>query len=122
METPATTMREITTHHDGAVNDQITLLAYPDKTVGGAADQYSWSVKGQQGSIHPLQFSTVGGVGLTHEVLLAIIADRLQNFQAGPFPCFENERALNHVREALILLQHRTAQRLLRGVEGKLEK
>ena len=32
---------------------------------------------------------------------LAIIADRLRSFQAGPYACFENAEALNSVESAL---------------------
>jgi hypothetical protein len=57
--------------------------------------------------------------GVTHEVLLAIVADRLESFQNGPFHCDENRVALNHVTEALAALKSRTVARLARGVEGK---
>lgn len=56
--------------------------------------------------------------GLTNEALLAIVADRLHHFQAGPFPCKNNDRALAHVERALEHLHARTAEREARGVEG----
>lgn len=57
--------------------------------------------------------------GITHEALLAIIADRLECFQAGPFACQENATALQNVNEALRALHKRTQKRIVRGVEGK---
>jgi len=63
----------------------------------------------------------VGKNGITHEALLAIIIDRLRSFQAGEFPCDENELALSHCSAALRLLHRRTRNRVARKVEGKLE-
>jgi len=56
--------------------------------------------------------------GITHEVLRAIVADRLASFQAGPYACAENAGALDGVMSALRLLKMRTAARMARGVEG----
>lgn len=61
-----------------------------------------------------------GNNGLTHEVLLAIVIDRLESFQAGPYPAPENQVALNHCKFALEALKERTRKRVARGVEGKL--
>lgn len=54
-----------------------------------------------------------------HEEYLAILIDRLESFQKGPFPCEENKQALNHLRIALEYLHTRTIARIKRGVEGK---
>jgi len=56
--------------------------------------------------------------GLTQEVLIAIIIDRLEGFQAGPFACRENALALTKLQEAQMWLQKRTRDRMTRGVEG----
>lgn len=56
--------------------------------------------------------------GVTHEALLAIVADRLTDFQAGPFACDENAVALEYVKAALAALHTRTYARTLRNVEG----
>jgi hypothetical protein len=56
--------------------------------------------------------------GITNESLLAVVIDRLQQFQAGPFKCRENALALTHLEEALHWLHHRTRDRISRGVEG----
>ena len=56
--------------------------------------------------------------GVTQEVLLAIVADRLRSFQAGPFANDYNAAALSHVESALGALLDRTRNRMARGVEG----
>jgi hypothetical protein len=60
----------------------------------------------------------VGVNGVTHEVLLAVIIDRLRSFQRGEYACKENACALTHLEEALHWLQQRTIKRMRRGVEG----
>lgn len=56
--------------------------------------------------------------GLTQEVLLEIVADRLRSFQEGPYKCKANACALTHIEEAQHWLQQRTIERMRRGVEG----
>lgn len=60
----------------------------------------------------------VGVNGLTHEVLISIVCDRLRSFQAGPFASRENALALTKLEEAQHWLLHRTRSRMARGVEG----
>jgi len=57
--------------------------------------------------------------GCFMEDLLNIVVDRLESFQAGDFACRENALALTKVEEALHWLNHRTADRIDRDVEGK---
>jgi hypothetical protein len=65
----------------------------------------------------PIQEAGINGI--QNEDLIAIIIDRLQGFQAyGPYKCRENAIALTHLEDALHWLQHRTRQRIARGVEG----
>lgn len=64
----------------------------------------------------------VGVNGLTHEALLAILIDRMRSFQAGPFACDANSRAMIHMQDALGALQERTKARIARGVEGTHDK
>ena len=61
----------------------------------------------------------VGVNGVTQEVLLAIVIDRLRSFQSGPFSSRENALALTKCEEALHWLQQRTIDRTRRGVEGR---
>ena len=71
----------------------------------------------QEGSI-----KEAGVNGLHQEDLLVIVIDRLQHFQRGPFACRENALALTKIEEALHWLNHRTAERQSRNVEGTSEK
>lgn len=60
----------------------------------------------------------VGVNGITAEALLAILIDRLECFQSGPFACAENNVALQHGYRMLAALQTRTIERIKRQVEG----
>lgn len=54
--------------------------------------------------------------------LLEIVRDRLTHFQAGPFACEENARALRNVQEALYQMNLRVENRIERGVLGTMNK
>jgi hypothetical protein len=56
--------------------------------------------------------------GCYQEDLLAIVIDRLESFQTGPFACRENALALTKIQEAMHWLNHRTQDRIKRNVEG----
>jgi len=71
------------------------------------------SIKFQKGPI-----KEVGVNGCHQEDLIAIVIDRLQCFQAGDFACRENALAITKLEEALHWLNHRTKDRIDRGVEG----
>ena len=58
--------------------------------------------------------------GCHQEDLLIIVLDRLESFQSGDFKCRENALAITKIEEALHWLNHRTAARVSRGVEGTL--
>ena len=60
--------------------------------------------------------------GITENVLLAILIDRLMGFQAGPYACGENGSALAYLKAALSTLKARSDERAARGVLGKSEK
>jgi len=60
----------------------------------------------------------VGVNGIDEESLYAILIDRLEAFQSGPFACFENQMTLDLLRQALHWQQKRTVDRISRGVEG----
>jgi hypothetical protein len=66
----------------------------------------------------------VGAIGITHEVLLAILIDRLRGFQNGPFQNEHNAKTLWYLEQALGELAlgelaKRTQERIARGVEGQ---
>lgn len=125
-------MREITSHIVNPVNDKIKISVLDEPGAGGANHHYMvttpdwtrapdgsgakgvWDINFQNGPI-----AEHGVNGMTQEVLLAIVADRLNSFQRGPFACRENEIALEKVQEAMDALQSRTKARMARGVEGR---
>lgn len=124
-------MREIIDHIVNPANDTLKIRVVDEPGAGGANHRYE--VSGFTG-VNPsdaiaqhsvdlivFQNGTIpenGVNGITQEVLLAIVADRLRSFQSGPFKCKENACALTHVEEAMHWLQQRTIARMRRGVEG----
>lgn len=94
------------------------LAKHPAYQQSNAEDIPTWeTICFQQGPIKEF-----GVNGVTQEVLLGIVIDRLRSFQAGPFSCRENAIALTHLEEALMWLQRRTVARIKRGVEGTNQK
>lgn len=66
----------------------------------------------------PVKENGEGVNGVTHEALLAVLIDRLEGFQAGPYACPENARAILLLQDAMATLHTRTMKREARGVEG----
>ena len=122
-------MRELTAHKVNECNEMLQVIACDEPGSGGAHHHYQIinvskqnrpegdyteaDINFQNGPI-----KEVGTNGVTHEALLAIVIDRLQAFQSGPFACRENALALTKLEEAMHWLHHRTRARLARGVEG----
>lgn len=127
-------MREITEHRVNPANDKLVIQVTDEPGAGGANHRYEISGfddltnpsanKGQQdpnGLVVVFQNGPInehGVNGVTQEVLLAVVVDRLRSFQAGPFACRENALALTKIEEAQHWLHHRTLARMARGVEG----
>ena len=126
-------MRNITEHQINGANEELTVEVLDRPGSGGASHLYE--IKGFDTDSNPSNTQPGGYVGvdilfqngpikeagingLTHEVLLAIVADRLRSFQAGPYACTENGQALGFVENALECLLSRTRARMARGVEG----
>lgn len=126
--------REITSHKVTGVNDGLDIQVVdepgcgganhryqidgPIRTIGGeSAPSFRVDVRFQDG---PIKENGINGI--THESLLAILIDRLEGFQRGPFACRENEVSLSLLRSAMGNLHHRTKVRAERGVEGTLQK
>lgn len=134
-------MRELKGHIVNPANDQIKITVEDKPGAGGANHRYvitgfdtetNASKESPDGYSHSksrdvLLFQNgpipeVGVNGITHEVLLAILIDRLHGFQSGPYACRENALALTRLQEAQMWLQTRTRERMARGVEGTHEK
>lgn len=113
-------MRELVNHRVNGVNDGIKLIVADEPGQGNACHHYEAQFGGERYLIAFQNGPTkeVGTNGLTHEVLLAIVEDRLLGFQSGPYACRENAVALTKIQEAMMWLKKRTSDRLLRGVEG----
>jgi len=116
-------MRKIETHLCSGLSKQLRLSA-GEAGAGGAS--YDYMAEGSAGWAWLFRFQNglvpeVGLNGVTNEVLLAIVHDRLKGFQAGDFPCRENADAIAAIEVALGCLHERTSKRLAAGVEGKNE-
>lgn len=134
-------MREVNDHKVNPANDVISITVADDTGAGGANHLYM--IEGFDTATNPscpfterhgqsakhstilFQNGPIGEVGVngvTQEVLLAIVADRLRSFQAGPYSSRENALALTNVEQAMMWLHKRTLDRMRRGVEGTQKK
>lgn len=126
-------MRELHDHKVNPANDTLTIAVVDEPGSGGA--NHAYLISGFNAGTNPSEnvempltrlgvvfqngpINEVGVNGVTHEALLAIVADRLRSFQKGPFSCKANACALTHIEEAMHWLQQRTIDRMRRGVEG----
>lgn len=127
-------MRTIDDHKVNPANDTLKIKVMDEPGAGGAHHRYD--ITGFDESLNPSTpehddivpgvcilfqngpIAEAGVNGITHEVLLAIVADRLRSFQKGPYACKANACALTHIEEAQHWLQQRTIERMRRGVEG----
>lgn len=125
-------MRTINSHKVNPANDKLEIAVADEPGAGGANHRYE--IRGFSTEANPSHddasdaeavilfqngpIADVGVNGVTHEALLAILIDRMQAFQAGPYACRENALALTKLEEAQQWLFHRTLARMQRGVEG----
>jgi hypothetical protein len=130
-------MRVINEHKVNPANDVLSVEVTDEPGSGGANHRYE--ITGFDTASNPsnadangykssfgrqvilFQNGPIGEVGvngLTHEVLMVIVIDRLRAFQAGKFACRENALALTKLEEAQHWLLHRTRARMARNVEG----
>ncbi len=134
-------MRELVDHKVNPANDVISIEVRDEPGAGGASHLYHISGfnTGSNPSCpfterhgQPAEHATVlfqngpiaevGVNGVTHEVLLTILIDRMRSFQSGPYSTRENALALTKMEEALMWLHKRTLDRMRRGVEGTHQK
>ena len=123
-------MREITSHKVNGLNEVLLIEVLDEPGQGNACHVYGITsdeprnadtptavmcpIRFQNGPIHE-----AGVNGISGEALLAIVEDRLQGFQSGPYACRENAIALTKIQEAIMWLSKRTRDRVARGVEGR---
>lgn len=131
-------MRKLTDHIVNPANDKLTIEVLDEPGQGGASHLYG--ISGFDYSTNPSKeklngfashlvhhavvlfqngpINEFGVNGITHEALLAILADRLRSFQAGSFASDYNAAALAHIESAQGCLQDRTRSRMAQGIEG----
>lgn len=124
-------MRTITTHAVNGLNEALLIGVLDEPGQGGACHQYQIRkhVKNEDDATADVELVQLhfqngpikefGVNGISGEALLAIVRDRLECFQRGPFACETNQQALDHVVAAMEALHSRTRERLERGVEGR---
>lgn len=113
--------RELTSHRVNGCNEALSVHAMDEPGHGGASHEYRIQLGGTNYLMVNFQngpIKEVGTNGITHEALLAILIDRLEGFQSGPYACPENGMALSCLLSAQRELKSRTEKRLARGVEG----
>ncbi len=106
----------ITTHLVEGESRPVLLKKYSNALYAA-----SWHEQSSERYPVLLNFMTMETMGLTNEVLLAIVLDRLETFEAGSNPCVENSIAIAHLNTALDYLKERTARRIAQNVEGTME-
>jgi hypothetical protein len=118
-------MRELTGHKVNPANDVISITVTDEPGPGGANHCYLLAASPDHPNFTNVELrfqngpiNEAGVNGLTHEALLAIVIDRMQAFQRGPYSCRENALALTKLEEAQHWLLHRTRERMARNVEG----
>lgn len=127
-------VRQIETHHDGhGLNESLDIDCDDrDPNGGGSSHRYTVTLSRHDpyciaNPVARIQFQqgprNVEGStpGITEAVLYAILIDRLEGFQAGPFACAANEEQLVHLRACLALTKARADERAARGVLGRNE-
>lgn len=136
-------MRELTAHivEGDSANHQLKIEVLDEPGQGGACHLYrisGFNTQTNPGDFYVAKYGApqteavrlfqngpikeAGVNGTTHEAELAILIDRLECFQNGPYASSDNEFALLGLRNALYHLQARTRARMARGVEGTHEK
>lgn len=122
--------RRIRTHEVNGLNEALVIGVLDGPGPGGANHVYQIALNDGAAGGHELlrtlctlkfqngPIGEAGFNGLSNEAVMAVVADRLEGFQNGPFACRENELALNLTRAAMHILKGRTRERMARGVEG----
>lgn len=101
-----------------------TLIMCDDAAANGASRNY-WvknDAKKILGYVHFMGSDNPIADGVTMEDLLMIVMDRLSDFQSTDKNCRENEKAIQHIEEALFWLNHRQNDINLRKTLGLKNK
>ncbi len=114
----------ITHHHDGfGLAESMDIIRKDEIGPGGAYHHYEIRIKDNVVAVIQFQKGPRNEEGSTPGVieaaLYAVLLDRLEHFQAGPFSSRENAIAKTKTEEALMWIQQRVRNRAKRGVLGK---
>ena len=88
---------------------------------GGNAISVGLSVEWQKGPLGEEGLDRLEPNGAFVETLIAVALQRIEWYQevnGGKFACEENSNAIDYLKGALDVLDHRTKDRQARGVEG----
>jgi hypothetical protein len=100
--------------------DNFTFTNFDDENgnpAGGTVTGKGLSITWQNGPLrNGLECQSPNGAFV--ETVIAAVCHRLEYYQASRFKCRENALALTKLQEALHWLNHRTQDRVKRGVEG----
>lgn len=118
--------REITNHYDGhGLAESLRIMA-DEPGPGGASHLYI--VLAGDAEVGRIQYQkgprNVEGStpGVIETVLLAIVIDRMNSFNAGEYRCRENSLVATKCEEAMHWLKHRADDRARRKVLGTYAK
>lgn len=114
--------RKLDLHHDGhGLNESIEITA-DNADASGASHYYELHIGGS--FIGSIQFqqgpreAEGSRAGATEAAMFAILIDRLQGFQRGPYGCRENAIQITKLEECLHWTKARADDRAKRGVLG----
>lgn len=117
-------MPKINFSQPGVVNEALRIVAVDPPGPTGSHHAYHISpASGRASAACFIQFQNgpiqeEGINGITNEALLAVVAHRLEAWQAGKFACEKNQAALDLTRAAMGAMASRTKERIARQVEG----
>jgi hypothetical protein len=98
----------------GNMSHEYTITIGTTEPTPGVVVPVAQTIHFQRGPV-----AEVGVNGLTNEALIAIVIDRLEGAQEGPFRSRYNALAITSLQEAENWLSRRTFDRMARGVEGQ---
>ena len=102
----------LSTSGEDKTNPSLSIIYLPWMRTDGLHRGFS-QIKFQHGPVKER-----GRNGISEEILIAIVLDRLRSHQAGDYSCDRNQEAIELLDKAMEKLNRRTQDRKDRGVEG----
>lgn len=91
-----------------------------ENPAGGVSTGLGFTISWQMGPLGRGEDRRIANGAFVEKIIFAAI-DRIQFYQKSKFKCDENAAAINHLHDALMALEMRTASREARKVEGTNE-